>query len=362
VLVAELRHRAARLSRENLEIDGICLEFDRLFRSVLLYRVAAWSTLDPASGLFTSCTMTGIEKDTEREARLFSFEFCDGEPSTFLSMIELNQSVAILSRVTEGRLERARRYREFLAGFGVVDELRAVLRAGGTGGTVWGGVTLYRSEGLFTSADAELVETAAPYAATAFQLAMLRAVAARPGAVEDPPGILHVDTAGRVSGATDPGDRWLQLGGQELVTAVNVVAAAVREDQDRVQATSRLRLPDGRFARLHAAHLHPGTGDVAVIVDVARPADVGSILMDAYGLTDRQRHVLGRILLGHSIAEIAGDLGISEHTANDHRKAIYERLQVSSRAELAALLQAEHYNPRSHSGVAPSPYGGFLPP
>jgi hypothetical protein len=53
-------------------------------------------------------------------------------------------------------------------------------------------------------------------------------------------------------------------------------------------------------------------------------------------------------------------LGISEHTAQDHRKAIYERMSVSSRSELSARLQFEQYDPRVWSDVPPSPYGGFL--
>ena len=52
--------------------------------------------------------------------------------------------------------------------------------------------------------------------------------------------------------------------------------------------------------------------------------------------------------------------GMSEHTAHDHRKAIYRRMGVSSRSELAALLQFEQYDPRVWSDVPPSPYGGFL--
>lgn len=84
--------------------------------------------------------------------------------------------------------------------------------------------------------------------------------------------------------------------------------------------------------------------------------------VDAYGLTRRQREILGLLLLGRSMIQIAGSLGISEHTANDHRKAIYRRIGVTSRSELAGLLQAEHYDPRSWRNTTPSPYGGFLEP
>ncbi len=66
------------------------------------------------------------------------------------------------------------------------------------------------------------------------------------------------------------------------------------------------------------------------------------------------------LLLGRSLREIARELRISEHTAHDHCKAIYRRVGVTSRAELAALLQAEQYAPRSRNGAMPSPYGAFL--
>lgn len=84
------------------------------------------------------------------------------------------------------------------------------------------------------------------------------------------------------------------------------------------------------------------------------------MLVDAYGLTRRQREVLSLLLLGRSMTQIARDLGISEHTVNDHRKAIYARTGVTSRSELAARLQVDQYDPRTHAGVQPSPYGGFL--
>lgn len=60
------------------------------------------------------------------------------------------------------------------------------------------------------------------------------------------------------------------------------------------------------------------------------------------------------------MTRLAHMLGISEHTAQDPGKAIYERLSVSRRSELSARLQFEQYDPRVWADVAPSPYGGFL--
>jgi DNA-binding CsgD family transcriptional regulator len=84
------------------------------------------------------------------------------------------------------------------------------------------------------------------------------------------------------------------------------------------------------------------------------------MLVDAYGLTTRQRDVLRRILLGRSMTRVAHSLGISERTAQDRRKAIYRRIGVSSRSELAAMLQFEQYDSRVWHDRLPSPYGGFL--
>jgi DNA-binding CsgD family transcriptional regulator len=119
-------------------------------------------------------------------------------------------------------------------------------------------------------------------------------------------------------------------------------------------------LPDGRVLSIHAAETIRDRSSVAVIVDRARPAEVSALLVDAYGLTHRQRDVLGRLLLGRPMTQLAHSLGISEHTAQDHRKAIYRQMGVSSRSELAALLQFEQYDPRVWGDIPPSPYGGFL--
>jgi DNA-binding CsgD family transcriptional regulator len=55
-------------------------------------------------------------------------------------------------------------------------------------------------------------------------------------------------------------------------------------------------------------------------------------------LTPRQRAVLKCLLGGDSEKEAARRLGVSRFTLNDHVKAIYRRLGVSSRGELGALF------------------------
>ena len=63
-------------------------------------------------------------------------------------------------------------------------------------------------------------------------------------------------------------------------------------------------------------------------------------------LTTREIEVLDHMRRGHSNRDIATALGISEHTAKNHSRAILRKLKVADRAEAVAagfergLLQA----------------------
>jgi DNA-binding CsgD family transcriptional regulator len=349
---------AGRLVHGDLALSGYFSSFDQLLRTTVPYEVAAWATHDPATGLTTSCTLSGIPPDAQREADIFRFEFRDDEPATYLALIARGTTVSVLSDETDGDLTKAGRYREVFRPFGMTDELRAILRADGQ---VWGSLSLYRLGTTFDAEEADRIAALAPVIADGLRLVMLRAAAARPHAVEDPPGVLEVDNRGHVVAATVPARRWLDVGGEPLRTAARVAASALRERADWAGTSSRVVARDDRILTLHAAHATVADGTVAVIVEAARPAEVASVLVAAYGLTERQRDVLGLLLLGRSMVQIARHLGISEHTANDHRKAIYRRFGVASRGELAALLPSESYDPLISRGAIPSPYGGFLP-
>jgi len=55
-------------------------------------------------------------------------------------------------------------------------------------------------------------------------------------------------------------------------------------------------------------------------------------------LTTRQRLIVQLILRGHSNVSISARLGITEGTAKIHRKAIYDRLDISSQSELFSMF------------------------
>ena len=74
-----------------------------------------------------------------------------------------------------------------------------------------------------------------------------------------------------------------------------------------------------------------------------QPAPGASVIdgaLRALGLSAREREVAALVLQGHSTKAIASALVISPWTAQDHLKAIYEKVGVSSRSELVSLVPA----------------------
>ena len=61
-------------------------------------------------------------------------------------------------------------------------------------------------------------------------------------------------------------------------------------------------------------------------------------LANEKGLTQKEREVLDRMLAGQSRKEIASEMHVSENTVKTHVKHIYEKLGVSGREEILALM------------------------
>lgn len=59
---------------------------------------------------------------------------------------------------------------------------------------------------------------------------------------------------------------------------------------------------------------------------------------DRWGLTEREREILDRLVDGAPYKAIADQLCISVHTVNNHIRHIYEKLQVSSRGAAVARV------------------------
>jgi DNA-binding CsgD family transcriptional regulator len=98
---------------------------------------------------------------------------------------------------------------------------------------------------------------------------------------------------------------------------------------------------------LHGAALvGNGARRVAVIVELAHPARISSLLMVAYHLTEREQDVTRLVLRGDSTAQIGHRLGVSPHTVQQHLKSVFDKTGVRRRRELVGKVFFSHYEPR----------------
>ena len=74
-------------------------------------------------------------------------------------------------------------------------------------------------------------------------------------------------------------------------------------------------------------------------------SEVVPIIIDAYGLTEREQQITTLIARGATTTDIDDELFLSAHTVRDHVKTIFRKVDVTSRGELVAKLFAEHFEP-----------------
>jgi DNA-binding NarL/FixJ family response regulator len=101
---------------------------------------------------------------------------------------------------------------------------------------------------------------------------------------------------------------------------------------------------------------------IAVIFELAQPAEIAPMIMQAYQLTKREGEITQCILRGWSTTEIATKLHISANTVQDHLKAIFEKVDVGSRGELAARISTQQYQSQFLAGAPLDASGQFTSP
>src|SRR5262249_7476182 len=126
----------------------------------------------------------------------------------------------------------------------------------------------------------------------------------------------------------------------------------------------RLRAPSGHWLVLYASRLRSSgnQAQITVIFEPAQPTEIAPLIMQAYDLTKREGEVTQCVLRGWSTAEIAASLHISANTVQDHLKAIFEKVDVGSRRELAARIFRQQYQPHFLTGAALDDAGRLTSP
>ena len=123
----------------------------------------------------------------------------------------------------------------------------------------------------------------------------------------------------------------LDLQGHVSVTAIAAMVLAV--------IASDVVLTRGSLARAYKRAVTAAGGKEAESADGGTPFDERvAAVAEVYALTEREAEVLGILARGHGLGRVQEVLFIAEGTAITHRRHIYQKLDVHSKAELIDLV------------------------
>ena len=336
-----------RLCGQGLPGDDLFDLVSRQLRKAVSFRTAGWQRLDPR----TLLPMPGLllQADHDRVARIIHNEYFEPDVVKFRDLARARVPAQGLWQATGGQLHRSTRYRTILADLGNGDDVRVVFRSGSS---VWGSACLARNaaDPPFSRRDIAFLARVGEPVARGLRLSHL--LAGDHSADPAPPGVLILGDDDDIISLTEAARHWLaqlpldHARGLDLSSAILSAASRARALAAGRPGTGipegRVRTSTGNWLRLHAAQLTPdsphGTGQTAVILEPAKPADLSPLILDLHGLTSRERQITQLLLRGLPTTDIAQMLCISRHTLSDHMKAIFTKLGVTSRPELTALL------------------------
>jgi len=330
--------------------DGLPALRARLLRELhraVSFDAAFMAAADPETLLFTAAFAD--EPLVEAGPMFLDNEF-DASPDVnrFAALAIAADPVASLDRATSGERETSARSREIMTPLGMGDEARVALRVDGA---TWGFLCLHRSGPIgFDQRELAVMGRLAPYIGDAIRRTVAAATMGDRGADVGANGLVIVadDQVVALGGAAE---HWLAALGFQAIAPGDRVPLPLLAVARRLEAlevsgatgptpSARLATTSGELVQLHATRLRDasGTGAIALSIAPADSAQRASLLLAAHGLTPAQRRVAELVLHGCTTRQIVLQLRISEHTVQDHLKAIFDKLGVRSRRELVTAV------------------------
>jgi DNA-binding CsgD family transcriptional regulator len=347
-----------RLAQAGLGFHEYARAGMRVLHRAVAFDAAAAVWFDPTAALPVDKWIDGSMID-DAGLHLGEIDLDAADIDKFRELAASGRRAARLSEATEGKPDGGRGRREPPRPRGVGDELR-VVRLSDSG--LWGGMVLYRRQGAphFTARDVNVLASLAGECAEAQRVRLEQDLSADGG--DGDRGLLVLDDDDGIEMADAAAAAWLDelraTGGRLplVVTAVAERARAIESGRADAAATAtvRARARSGRWVVVRGSALGNGgrVPRIAVTLEPARAPELAEVIADAYGLTARERRVTELVGRGLPTAAIAAQLYLSTYTVQDHLKAIFEKLDVSSRGQLVARLFIDHSLGR---GRHPSP-------
>lgn len=351
-----IRKEIIDLCHRTLDSRTLRAELLKRLQRIVPFDYVYFSTTDPATYLSMSSVLAE-EPPSWLLSVFLENEYLQADFNKFTDMVRNHQTVSILSQATGFELHRSQRYRDMLLPMALEDELRAVFV---TDAACWGTLCLHRDRSAsgYLPTEARYLAQLAPHIAHGLRKALL-VESASSGKAPDGPGVLVLTDDLAVVAITTTAEHWLAelaetegQGRHALPLAVRSVVAGLKAIERGMVTTVtpkiRLYTRSGHWLVLYASRLKSSDGQprITVVFESAQPAEIAPLIMLAYQLTRREGEVTLCVLRGWSTAEIAARLHISPNTVQDHLKAIFEKVDVSSRGELAARIFQQQSQPQ----------------
>ena len=332
--------------------NEVCEEIVRSFHDIARFDWCAVMTTDPSTLLPSGGVVEGFAPEACEP--FWDNELLDPDFNKFTDLARSVDPVVTLADAVDGDLLRSPRYARLYGPLGAADELRIAFMAGPACLAV--GVFLRPGDaGAFNPEEITDARDLVPVATKVLRRALGRLHAE---ATNEPPTVILLDGEGEVTAMSAGGQKVLDDirididDDGELPNMLRTAATKARWSRTTTNLTTRLRSRSGRWLRLHVAPMDGDAGTVVLTVEAARPDDLALILLDSYGLTQRETEIVMRLCQGLSTKEIAGEVMISAHTVRDHVKTIFEKTGVNSRAQLVASLFSNHLLDRFHQTIS----------
>lgn len=328
--------------------EDACSEIAAAIAAVARYDAAAVMTTDPETHLPAGGIVTGF--DASECVPFWDNELLDPDFNKFNDLAKSLEPVATLAEATDGDLARSPRFQKLYASANASDELRVAFMSGSSCLAI----------GAFVRCDGEVYSP--PQARDVRNLLgpavkVLRGALRYHDAPLTPRGpiVMILDANGQVLSISEDADEVLDdlriEVDEGLPGTIMVAAARARASRSTTRLTTRLRGSSGRWVRIHVSPMAGDSDTVSVTIDAAAPSDLVPILLDSYGLSERETDIVLQLCRGIGTKEIAVELSISVHTVRDHLKAIFDKTGVNSRGELVARLFSSHVLDQFHTSV-----------
>jgi DNA-binding CsgD family transcriptional regulator len=308
---------------------------------------AFFATADPETLLFTGGY---AEEPLEEATPMFLVnEFGCDDVNKFSSLAASTARVATLDAATRSDRTASLRSRDIMQPLGLGDELRAALIVGTE---CWGFLCLHRDNGAlgFTSSEAATVRRLGPHIAHGLRQATLLHTPA-PDHEGTGPGVVLLTRDLSLVAMTAEAEHLLSLVDDGSLTSlplpicvytVAVALAATQSGKATTEAlpSTRVQTKDGRWINVHASLLIGSHHEdrIAIVVERIEARATVPLALSAYGLSAREAEVARLVLRGASTRTIVETLHISQHTVQDHLKAVFDKTGVRSRRDLVGML------------------------